>query len=87
MLPQLRERDVHRDMGVRAGPVGHHLGADEQLAALLERVVEPLPFGAGVLRSAFLPSASSTAWTAAAHSGVRFPRMMPAPPNVVPTCT
>ena len=36
---------------------------------------------------AFLPSASSTAWTAAAHSGVRFPRMTPAPPNVVPACT
>ena len=36
---------------------------------------------------AFLPSASSTACTAAAHSGVRFPRITPAPPNVVPACT
>ena len=48
-LPQLRERDVHRDVGVRAGPVRHHLRADQQLAALLQRVVEPLPLGPGVL--------------------------------------
>ena len=27
--------------------------------------------------SAFFPSASSTAWTAAAHSGVRLPRITP----------
>ena len=47
-LPQLRERDVHRHMGVRARPVRHHLRADQQLAALLQRVVEPLPLGAGV---------------------------------------
>ena len=36
---------------------------------------------------AFLPSASSTACTAAAHSGVRLPRITPAPPNVVAACT
>ena len=35
---------------------------------------------------AFLPSASRTAVTAAAHSGVRSPRITPAPANVVSTC-
>ena len=82
-LPQLRERDMHRDMGVRARPVRHHLRADQQLTAGLQRVVEPLPLGPGILGPAFLPSASSTACTAAAHSGVRLPRITPAPPNVV----
>ena len=53
-LPQLRERDVHRDVGVRAGPVRHHLRADQQLTALLQRVVEPLPLGPGVLRPGLL---------------------------------
>jgi hypothetical protein len=36
---------------------------------------------------AFFPSASKTACTAAAHSAVRSPRITPAPPNVVLTCT
>ena len=45
---------MHRDMGVRAGPVRHHLRADQQLAALLQRVVEPLPLGAGILGAGFL---------------------------------
>ena len=46
-LAQLRERDVHRDMGVRARPVRHHLRADQQLTAGLQRVMEPLPLGPG----------------------------------------
>ena len=54
MLAQLRERDVHRHVGVRAGPVRHHLRADQQLAAGLQRVVQPLPLGAGVLRAGLL---------------------------------
>ena len=36
---------------------------------------------------AFLPSASRTARTAVAHSGVRSPRITPASPNVVPSWT
>ena len=53
-LPQLRERDMHRHMGVRARPVGHHLRPDQQLAAGLQRVVEPLTLGAGVFGPGFL---------------------------------
>ena len=34
---------------------------------------------------AFLPRASGTARIAAVHSGVRSPRITPAPPNVVPS--
>jgi hypothetical protein len=40
--------------GVGTGPVGHHLGADQELAGLLEGVVVPLPGGAHVLRAAGL---------------------------------
>ena len=54
MPAQGRQGDLDVDAGVGAGPVGHHLGADEQLAALLERVVEPLRRGAVVLRAALL---------------------------------
>ena len=53
-LPQLRERDMHRDMGVRARPVRHHLRADQQLTAGLQRVVEPLPLGPGILGAGLL---------------------------------
>jgi len=54
MLAQLRERDVHRHVGVRAGPVRHHLRADQQLAALLQRVVEPLALSPGICRGGLL---------------------------------
>jgi len=86
-LAELGQGDVHGDVGAGAGPVREHVGADEQLGAQLQGVVEPLPslrVSSGPCR---LPRASSTAVTAAAHSGVRLPRMHPAPPNVVPTCT
>ena len=36
------------------GPVRHHLRADQQLTALLQRVVEPLPLGPGVLCAGLL---------------------------------
>ena len=56
-LPQLRERDVHRHVGVRARPVRHHLRADQQLTAGLQRVMEPLPLGAGILGPGLLARA------------------------------
>ena len=45
---------MHRHMGVRPRPVRHHLRADQQLTAGLQRVVEPLPLGPGVLGAGFL---------------------------------
>ena len=54
MASRSREGDGDVDAGVGAGPVGDHLRADEELAALLEGVVVALPGGAEVLRPAAL---------------------------------
>ncbi len=49
---EVAEGDDDVDAGVGAGPVGHHLGADQQLAALLEGVVVALADGAEVVGAA-----------------------------------
>ena len=80
---QVAQGDGDVDAGAGAGPVRDHLGADEELAGLLEGVVVALP---AVRRSSgprLLPRASRTAVSAAAHSGVRSPRIRPAPSRVV----
>ena len=52
--PEGGEGDLDVDAGVGAGPVGDHLGADEELAALLQRVVVALRDGAVVFGAALL---------------------------------
>ena len=51
-LQQVGQGDGDVDAGVGAGPVGDHLGADEELAGFLEGVVVALLGGAQVLRAA-----------------------------------
>jgi len=46
---QFAEGDDRVHTSIRAGPVGYHLGADQQLARLLQRVMEPLRLGPRVL--------------------------------------
>jgi hypothetical protein len=52
--PQLGQGDVRHDLGVGAGPVRGEAGPEQQFAAFLEGVVEPLGLGAAVFRAAFL---------------------------------
>ena len=54
ICPEGGEGDLDVDAGVGAGPVGDHLGADEELAALLEGVVVALRDGAVVFGAALL---------------------------------
>ena len=51
---EVGQGDGDVDAGVGAGPVGDHLGADEELAGFLEGVVVALLGGAQVLGAAVL---------------------------------
>ena len=85
-LAQLRERDVHRHMSVRARPVRHHLRADEQLTARCSASWNRCP-RCGCLRTRL----SSRAPPDGLDRGGAFRGEVPADhagaPNVVPTCT
>ena len=78
---------MHQGFHRLPGPLGQQPGGDQPLHRLLQRVVVPL----GLLRVSSAPagadSASSTAVTTAAHSGVRSPDSTPAPSNVVSSLT
>ena len=77
-VPQLGQPQVDLDLGGLPAAGGQRAGGDEPAAGVLQRVVAALRGGPGVLRPAFLPSASSTADSAAAQPGVRSPWARPA---------
>ena len=53
-VPQLRQRDVHDHLGIGPGPVRDQPGPDQQLAGMLQCVVEPLLPGPAVLGAVLL---------------------------------